>query len=56
MSLAFIISVLLVLVWYLSTDGQTPPHRKCQATKVLRPRSAIIVAVIFNFGSIADDP
>ena len=58
MSLAFIISVLLVL-GVVFVNGWTDALNaigSAVATKVLRPRSAIIVAVIFNFGSIADDP
>ena len=51
MSLAFIISVLLVLGVVFVNGWTDAPNAigSAVATKVLRPRSAIIVAVIFNF-------
>jgi PiT family inorganic phosphate transporter len=51
MSLAFIISVLLVLGVVFVNGWTDAPNAigSAVATKVLRPRTAIVVAVIFNF-------
>src|SRR5690554_8191566 len=51
MNLAFVISVLLVLGVVFVNGWTDAPNAigSAVATKVLRPRSAIIVAVIFNF-------
>jgi len=51
MSLAFVISVLLVLGVVFVNGWTDAPNAigSAVATKVLRPRAAIIVAVIFNF-------
>jgi len=51
MSLAFVLSVLLVLGVVFVNGWTDAPNAigSAVATKVLRPRSAIIVAVVFNF-------
>lgn len=51
MSLAFIISVLLVLGVVFVNGWTDAPNAigSAVATKVLRPRTAIVIAVIFNF-------
>ena len=51
MSLAFILSVLLVLGVVFVNGWTDAPNAigSAVATRVLRPRSAIIVAVVFNF-------